>query len=115
MSGSDYQNFQVWQQSMDLVIDVYNLAKKLPRSEEKGLMSQMQRAVVSIPSNIAEGYRRKSKVEFKRYLYFSLGSAAELETQLIISNRVYRHDIQTLIEHLTIIQKMISALIKSLS
>lgn len=115
MTGSDYQNYKVWQQSMDLVVNIYQLTKKLPRSEEKGLASQMQRAAVSIPSNIAEGYRRKSKVEFKRYLHFSLGSSAELETQLILTNKIYKLDIFGIIEDLTIIQKMLSALIKSLS
>ena len=69
---------------MQLVVAVYQLTSKLPASEQYGLSSQMNRAVVSIPSNIAEGYRRKSRKDYIRFLSIANGSAAELETQVEI-------------------------------
>ncbi len=74
---------------MSLVVEVYKLTKELPKSEVYGLASQMTRAAVSIPSNIAEGYRRGTKNEFHHFLTISYGSGAELETQLEIFKRVY--------------------------
>src|SRR3989339_1748621 len=103
MTGSDYQNFHVWQKSMDLVFATYNITKQLPRSEERGLTSQMQRATVSIPSNVAEGYRRKSTIEFKRFLHIASGSLAELETQLIISARLYKLEVSTILNDLIVV------------
>lgn len=114
MTGSDYQNLDVWKRSVDFVVEVYKLTKLVPNSEKYGIISQIQRAAVSIPSNIAEGYRKHSKDDFRRFLYIASGSAAELETQLIIVRRVYLLEVNKLLEDLTIIQKMISALIKKL-
>ena len=79
----------VWLKSMDLVEEVYKLTKQLPNSEVYGLISQTTRAVISIPSNVAEGYRRGTKNEFHRFLSIAYGSAAELETQLEIVKRIY--------------------------
>ncbi len=75
-----HNDLKVYQESMDLVIQVYKITNSFPESEKFGLTSQIRRASVSIPSNIAEGAARESKKEFKRFLYISLGSAAELET-----------------------------------
>ena len=80
-----YQDLIAWQRAMSLVDEIYSVTKEMPKSEEFGLKSQMRRAAVSVASNIAEGYRRRSPKEFKKFLRNSLGSAAELETQLIIS------------------------------
>lgn len=73
---------------MELVIEVYKLTKKFPKTETYGLASQMQRAVVSIPSNIAEGYRRNHLPEYIQFLAVGYGSGAELETQLEICKRL---------------------------
>ncbi len=84
-----YQDLIVWQKSMMLVDEVYTISRKLPKAEMYVLVSQILRAAISIPSNIAEGFRRKSKAEYMRYLTISLGSAAELETQLLIAHKQY--------------------------
>lgn len=78
----------VWEKSIQLVTDIYRLTKTFPKEEIYGLISQMQRAAVSIPSNIAEGNERNSKKEFIHFLHIARGSLAELETQIIISERL---------------------------
>jgi len=84
----DHRDWIVWQKSMDLVIDVYQITKSFPQSELHGLGSQMQRCAISIPSNIAEGYRRMSKTDSLRFYRISFGSASELETQIEIASRL---------------------------
>lgn len=79
-----YKELIVWQKAMDLVREIYLLTEKFPKDEMYGLKSQMERAAVSIPSQIAEGYLRKHRKEYVQFLSISLGSAAELETQIII-------------------------------
>ena len=79
---SNYKDLIVWQKSIQLVIDIYKLTEVFPKDECYGLVSQMQRAVVSIPSNIAEGNERSSNKEFAHFLYIAKGSLAELETIL---------------------------------
>jgi four helix bundle protein len=88
MNKSSYQNLIVWQKSIDLVSAVYGLIKKLPKEELFALCSQMRRAAVSIPSNIAEGQDRNSSKEFIQFLTIARGSRAELETQLLICVKV---------------------------
>lgn len=83
-----YKQLIVWQKSIQLVKNVYNLTEKFPSSEMFGLTSQMRRCAVSIPSNIAEGYGRKSKKEYLQFYSISYGSALELETQVIISKEL---------------------------
>lgn len=83
-----YRDLVVWQKSMDLVVTVYNITDKFPKSEIYGLTSQMRRSSVSIPSNIAEGRRRGSKKEFRQFLIMAFGSGSELETQIEISKRL---------------------------
>lgn len=85
MKINSYKELFVWQKSMDLVKITYSLTDQFPKDELYGLASQMQRAAVAIPSNIAEGYLRGHRKEYAQFLSISLGSAAELETQLLIS------------------------------
>ena len=77
----DYQDLIVWQKSMDLLVEIYRIAKLLPKSETFALSDQMRRAAVSIPSNIAEGYGRSPGKEYARFLSIARGSKYELETQ----------------------------------
>lgn len=79
-----YKELIVWQKSIQLVKEIFILTDKLPKSEIYGLVSQMRRAAVSIPSNIAEGYGRRSIKEYAQFYSISYGSALELETQLIV-------------------------------
>ena len=76
-----FQDLIIWQKAMDLVIEVYNLVKELPKEEQYALSDQMRRAAVSIPSNIAEGQSRNSTKEFIQFLSVAKGSNAELQTQ----------------------------------
>jgi len=80
-----YRDLKVWQLGIDLVCQVYGITKFFPKSEIYGLTSQLQRAAVSVPSNVAEGHARGSSREFLHFLTISLGSLAELETQLSIA------------------------------
>ncbi|WP_298764390.1 four helix bundle protein [uncultured Polaribacter sp.] len=84
----EHKKLDVWIKSMDLVEEIYIFTKKLPDSERFGLISQMRRAVVSIPSNIAEGAARKGDKEFIQFIHIALGSLAELETQYLIIVRL---------------------------
>ncbi len=80
----DYKKLIVWQKSIALVLEIYSICEKLPKSEEYVLSSQMRRAAISIPSNIAEGSRRKTKKDKNQFFLIAFGSASELETQLEI-------------------------------
>ncbi len=81
----DYKELIVWQKSRTLVKNIYDRTKIFPKEEQYGLTNQIRRAVVSIPSNIAEGYNRQSDKEFVRFLSIAKGSAAEVETQIILA------------------------------
>ena len=89
MKIESYKQLIVWQKSIELVKDIYSSTNKLPKSEIYGLSSQMRRAAISIPSNIAEGYRRKNRGEYIQFLAIASGSGGELETQLIIASETY--------------------------
>jgi four helix bundle protein len=78
----------VWQKGIDLVSAIYELTEYFPKSELYGLTSQMRKAAVSIPSNIAEGRRRSTRADFRSFLFNAFGSGAELETQVIIVKRL---------------------------
>ena len=84
----NFRKLQIWTNGIEQVVSTYTLTKEFPHEEKFGLCSQLQRAAVSIPSNIAEGCSRNSDIEFKRFLEISMGSAFELETQLIIANKL---------------------------
>jgi four helix bundle protein len=83
-----HKDLDVWKLGIDLVVDVYSFCDLLPTAERYGLVSQMQRSAVSIPSNIAEGSARRSKNELIQFLHIALGSLAELETQIIIVKEI---------------------------
>jgi four helix bundle protein len=112
-----FKELKVWQKSVDIVVDVYRLTAKFPQNERFGLISQIQRAAVSIPSNIAEGAGRNNKGEFNQFLGIANGSSFELETQLIISAKLGYSDndeIQNICTKLSEIQNMIFGLQKTL-
>ena len=83
-----HKDLEVWKRSIDLVKTIYTVTKSFPKEEIYGLTNQVRRAAVSIPSNIAEGAARNYKKEFIQFLYVALGSIAELETQIIISQNL---------------------------
>lgn len=89
MQQSGFKDLKVWQKGTDLVDAIYSITAQLPQKEQYALSSQMTRAGISIPSNIAEGWGRQSKPEFARFLCIAFGSACELETQLLISKKQY--------------------------
>jgi len=88
MAVKSYKDLEVWQLAMDLAENVYTITKEFPREEIYGLTSQLRRAAVSIPSNIAEGQGRKSTKEFLQFLSIAYGSLCEVETQLLLSVRL---------------------------
>jgi four helix bundle protein len=88
MAVRHYRELVVWQKAMEMAVAVYNLTRKFPREEVYGLASQMRRAAVSIPSNIAEGQGRGAGNEFAHYLRIARSSIQELETQLILAGRL---------------------------
>lgn len=81
----NFRKLEIWSKSMDLVTEIYQLTNRFPSLERFGLISQMQRSAVSIPTNIAEGSAKTSNKDFARFLEISIGSSFELETELIIS------------------------------
>jgi four helix bundle protein len=113
-----YQDLLVWQKSIDLVAEIYRIAGKLPLNEQYGLTSQLRRAAVSIPANIAEGFGRWHANEFTRFLLIANGSVKELETHLIVGNRVGllgKEDTKVAMQMATEISKMVFSLRDKLS
>ena len=112
-----YRQLNIWKMGIELVKDIYKLTEKFPAKETYGLIAQMRRSSISIPTNVAEGFRRYHNKEYKQFLYISSGSCAELETQLTISKELkylQESDETRLLEKLDHIGRMISALIKKL-
>ncbi len=117
MKVQSYKELNVWTKGLEIADAVYQLTEKFPRKEMFGLGSQMERAATSIPSNIAEGFMRQSTKEFIQYLHISLGSSAELETQLVIAlkrNYVVPQAFEALQKEIDVEGRMLRALIKSL-
>lgn len=117
MKSSDYRQLKVWQEAMDLTVEIYSLVNKFPRAENYALSDQMRRSVVSIPSNIAEGQGRNSDKEFVNFLSIARGSLWELETQIEISERLHYIDSgqkNKVYEQTEEIGKMLNALSNSL-
>lgn len=111
----DFRKLKVWSEAVHLVTLLYDLIKKLPKSESFGLYTQLTRAAVSIPSNIAEGCARDSQKDFVRFLKISLGSSYEVETQIIICVKleyISEKEGNAMIEKINRLQKRINALIK---
>lgn len=88
MTPHQHKNLKIWQESVSFSIDIYNVTKLFPSEEKFGLTNQLRRASVSMPSNIAEGSKRGTKKDFISFLRIALGSAAEVETQLLIANKL---------------------------
>jgi four helix bundle protein len=112
-----HNDLDVWKLSMDFATDVYRATGKFPDAEKFGLVSQMRRAAVSIPSNIAEGAARQSQKEFIQFLSIAAGSTSELETQLIIARRIgmgEMNELERLCASLDRIGKMLQGLIRSI-
>ena len=113
----NFRNLNIWKNGIDLVKEIYQISALLPVEEKYGLKSQICRAVVSVPSNIAEGCSRTSEIEYKRFLEFAIGSLFELETQLIIIQElklIVGDKIQQIIELIHTEQKMINNLISKI-
>jgi four helix bundle protein len=117
MSVTSYRDLKVWQQAMALAKAVYELTSVFPKAEIYALSSQLQRAAVSIPSNIAEGHARQSPGDFARYLSIAMGSAAELETQLLLAQELgytTSERVSKLLESSAEVGRMLRGLQKSL-
>jgi four helix bundle protein len=113
MAIRSYRDLMVWQKSIDLVVESYRVSKALPKTETYGLVTQMQRAAVSVPANIAEGQGRKHLAEYLHHLSIARGSLLELETHLIISLRlgyVRETDIEDALKMSDEVSRMISGL-----
>jgi len=85
---SGFRDLLVWQRSVEFVVRVYKLIEQLPNEEKYALADQMRRAAISIPSNISEGHGRNSTKEYIQFLYIALGSASEIETQIVIGKKL---------------------------
>jgi four helix bundle protein len=111
----DHKSLDVWNAGMELVTRLYEATRSFPAEEIYGLTSQLRRSAVSIPSNIAEGAARNGDKEFVQFLYVALGSLAELETQIILSERLgYLSDPLVIHERILSIKRMLLGLIKHL-
>jgi four helix bundle protein len=110
----DFRHLKVWEKAHSLVLDVYKSSKSFPRDEVYGLTSQMRRALVSIGANIAEGSCRKGDLEFGRFLYIAMGSASELEYELLVARDLELlkpSDYQRLSGEATEVKRMLASLI----
>ena len=113
----DFKKLKVWEKSIDLVVSIYQLTEQFPRHEKYGLISQVQRAAVSITCNIAEGCGKGTKKDFKRFINIPIGSANEVENLLIISNRLkYMSEVayDYLSDRINEIKRMLKSLRKTL-
>ena len=112
-----FKDLKIWQKGIEIVTDIYTLTKKFPKEELFSLTSQLRRSAISIPSNIAEGFKRFHNKEYKQFLFITLGSCAELETQIIIAKElkyIDENEEVKLVEKLDHICRMTSSLIKKL-
>ena len=117
MKIHNFKELQVWQKAMDLAVFTYQLTGYFPKEEKYGLISQIQRAAVSIPSNIAEGSGRVSDKDFQRFISIAMGSSFELETQVILAFRfkyINEEQITAFDEMVRPVQKMSFGLYNSL-
>ena len=113
-----HKDLIVWQKGVDLVLTVYQLTKGFPREEVYGLTSQVRRAAISIPSNIAEGRSRGTRKDFSQFLRIALGSGSELETQLLLAKRlsfITEIDYNKAVGQLEEVMKMLNAMITKLN
>ena len=118
MAMKTHRDLDVWKNSVEFVTQIYKITRLFPKEELYGITNQIRRAAVSIPSNIAEGAARNHDKEFIQFLYIALASGSEVETQLIISknlNYINENQFNDLLSRLTVIQKMLQGLIRSLN
>jgi len=112
-----FKELKVWQKSYKLCLKVYKITKKFPKTEVYSFTSQMRRAALSIPCNIAEGYGRKTTPDYLRFLYMSYGSICELETQILLAGDLEYIETESLSElqsDIGEVERMLKALIKSI-
>jgi len=117
MKVKDYKDLKVWQKGIDIADKIYSITDSFPKAELYGLLGQMRKVSVSILSNIAEGFVRQHSKEYKQFLYISLGSCAELDTQLIIAirkNYVTKKKLEELAEDMNHDSRMLVNLINKL-
>ncbi len=111
-----YKDLIAWQKAMDLVAEVYLATREFPTEERYGLVSQLRRAAVSIPSNIAEGQGRLTTGEFRHFLGQARGSLCEVETQLLIAHKLgFLADVQPILLRLAEVGRILNGLISSLA
>ena len=113
----NYKELKVWQRAYQLCLEVYKITKRFPTEERYSLTSQIRRAAVSVPSNIAEGYGRKTTPEYIRFLYIAYSSNCEMETQILLSgdlDYIETDKLKILQEGIGEVERMLKALIKSL-
>jgi four helix bundle protein len=113
----NFKDLKIWQKGIKLVKSIYQLTVDFPSDEKYGITAQMRRSSISIPSNIAEGFMRKHNKEYKQFLYISLGSLGELETQVILTEELGFGDsskTQTILANIEELNRMIMGLIKCL-
>jgi len=110
----NHKNLDAWKNSIDLVAEVYKITMTFPKNEEYGIISQMRRAAISVPSNISEGAGRDSKKEYVRFLNISIGSLSELETQMIIAQRLKYINDSTIFDEIMNVRKLLIGLKKYL-
>ena len=110
----NFRKLDIWKKAIELTKLIYKITVAFPITEKYGLKSQIQRAAVSVASNIAEGSSRRSEVDFARFLEMSIGSAFEVETQLIIAKElgyISKSNYESILSHIQILQKQINALL----
>ena len=113
-----HRDLDVWKKSVDLVTDIYEITKYFPKEEIYSLTNQIRRSAISIPSNIAEGASRNHTKEFVQFLYISLGSCSELETQLLISfkiNYLSKEKLDLFLDRLFDLRRMVLGLIRAVT
>ncbi len=114
----DYKKMTVWQKSYALGIEVYTTTKTFPKEESYGLTSQLRRAAISVPSNIAEGSRRSTEKDFRSFLFTAFGSGAELEVQILFAKDlgyISEKEAARILTELEEIMKMLNSFIQTLS
>jgi len=114
----DFKKLKIWQRSHQLALDVYKSTENFPKSELYGLTSQIRRSAVSIPSNIAEGCGKEGQAEFARYLRIAMGSASELEYQLILSHDLIylsEESFRALEDEVTQLKKMLVVFVRKIA
>jgi four helix bundle protein len=111
---NSFKDLIVWQKAMKLTEEIYTLTRQLPSEEIYGISSQIRRAAVSIPSNIAEGNKRSTRKDYSQFLKIANGSAAELETQLLLISSLYSLDCKNSLRLLLEVQKMLTVIIQKI-